>query len=79
MDVNAIYLTDNLEHKKLVQEEAIQNLKRVIVGKQKSWDDSSVENPYIITDFMETKQHGIRLRSYRDLGQDIKHGNNGRK
>tara|TARA_B100000683_G_scaffold117636_1_gene115643 strand:- start:11362 stop:12243 length:882 start_codon:yes stop_codon:yes gene_type:complete len=55
MDVNAIYLTDNLEHKKLVQEEAIQNLKRVVVGKQKSWDDSSVENPYIITDFMETK------------------------
>ena len=55
MDVNAIYLTDNLEYKKLVQEEAIQNLKRVIVGKQKSWDDSSVENPYIITDFMETK------------------------
>ena len=55
MDVNAIYLTDNLEHKKSVQEEAIQNLKRVIVGKQKSWDDSSVENPYIITDFMEIK------------------------
>lgn len=55
MDVNAIYLTDNLEHKKLVQEEAIQNLKRVVVGKQKSWDDSSLENPYIITDFMETK------------------------
>ena len=55
MDVNAIYLTDNLEHKKSVQEEAIQNLKRVIVSKQKSWDDSSVENPYIITDFMETK------------------------
>ena len=55
MDVNAIYLTDNLEHKKSVQEEAIQNLKRVVVGKQKSWDDSSVENPYIIIDFMETK------------------------
>ena len=55
MDVNAIYLTDNLEHKKLVQEEAIQNLKRGVVGKQKSWDDSSLENPYIITDFMETK------------------------
>ena len=55
MDVNAIYLTDNLEHKKLVQEEAIQNLKRVVVGKQKSWDDLTVENPYIITDFMETK------------------------
>lgn len=55
MDVNAIYLTDNLEHKKLVQEEAIQNLKRVVVGKQKSWDDRTVENPYIITNFMETK------------------------
>ena len=55
MDVNAIYLTDNLEHKKSVQEEAIQNLKRVVVGKQKSWDDRTVENPYIITDFMETK------------------------
>ena len=55
MDVNAIYLTDNLEHKKSVQEEAVQNLKRVVVGKQKSWGDSLVENPYIITDFMETK------------------------
>ena len=55
MDVNAIYLTDNLEHKKSVQEEAIQNLKRVVLGKQKSWDDRTVENPYIITDFMETK------------------------
>ena len=55
MDVNAIYLTDNLEHKKSVQEEAIQNLKRVVVGKQKSWDDLTVENPYIITNFMETK------------------------
>ena len=55
MDVNAIYLTDNLEHKKSVQGEAIQNLKRVVVGKQKSWDDRTVENPYIITDFMETK------------------------
>ena len=55
MDVNAIYLTDILEHKKSVQEEAIHNLKRVVVGKQKSWDDSSLENPYIITDFMETK------------------------
>ena len=55
MDVNAIYLTDNLEHKKSVQEEAIHNLKRVVVGKQKSWDDRTVENPYIVTDFMETK------------------------
>ena len=55
MDVNAIYLTDNLEHKKSVQEEAIHNLKRVVVGKQKSWDNRTVENPYIITDFMETK------------------------
>ena len=55
MDVNAIYLTDNLEHKKSVQEEAIQNLKRVVVGKQKSWDVLTVENPYIITNFMETK------------------------
>ena len=55
MDVNAIYLTDILEHKKSVQEEAIHNLKRVVVGKQKSWDDRTVENPYIITDFMEIK------------------------
>ena len=55
MDVNAIYLTDNLEHKKSVQEEAIQNLKRVVLGNQISWDDRTVENPYIITDFMETK------------------------
>ena len=55
MDVNAIYLTDNLEHKKSVQEEAIQNLKRVVLGNQISWGDRTVENPYIITDFMEIK------------------------
>ena len=70
MDVNAIYLTDNLEHKKSVQEEAIQNLKRVVVGTQKSWDDSSVENPYIITDFMETKTtwHPVEFISVTSSG-----------
>ena len=70
MDVNAIYLTDNLEHKKSVQEEAIQNLKRVVVGKHKSWDDSLVENPYIITDFMETKTtwHPVEVISGTGLG-----------
>ena len=70
MDVNAIYLTDNLEHKKSVQEEAIQNLKRVVVGKQKSWDDRTVENPYIITDFMETKTtwHPVEVISITGSG-----------
>ena len=70
MDVNAIYLTDNLEHKKSVQEEAIQNLKRVVVGKQKSWDDRTVENPYIITDFMEiiTTWHPVEVISATGSG-----------
>ena len=70
MDVNAIYLTDNLEHKKSVQEEAIHNLKRVVVGKQKSWDDRTVENPYIITNFMETKTtwHPVEVISVTDSG-----------
>ncbi len=70
MDVNAIYLTDNLEYKKLVQEEAIQNLKRIVVGNQKSWHDESVENPYIITEFMETKTtwHPVEIISGSGAG-----------
>ena len=70
MDVNAIYLTDNLEHKKSVQEEATQNLKRVVLGNKKPWRDTSIENPYIITDFMETKTtwHPIEVISETGAG-----------
>ena len=70
MDVNAIYLTDNLEHKKSVQEEATQNLKRVVLWNKKPWRDTSIENPYIITDFMETKTtwHPIEVISETGAG-----------
>ena len=70
MDVNAIYLTDNIKYKKSVQEEATQNLKRVVLGNQKHWIDTSIENPYIITDFMETKTtwHPIEFISETGAG-----------
>ena len=70
MDVNAIYLTDNLENKKSVQEEATQNLKRVVLWNKKPWRDTSIENPYIITDFMETKTtwHPIEVISETGAG-----------
>ena len=70
MDVNAIYLTDNLKYKKSVQEEATQNLKRVVLGNKKPWIDTSIENPYIITDFMETKTtwHPIEFISETGAG-----------
>ena len=71
MDVNAIYLTDNLKYKKSVQEEATQNLKRVVLGNKKPWIDTSIENPYIITDFMETKTTWHPIEFISETGQDI--------
>ena len=65
MDVNAIYLASNGEFKKQIQEDAIQNLKRIIVSDSASWDDEDNEHPYAIADFMETKTtwHPIEIIS----------------
>ena len=71
MDVNAIYLTDNLKYKKSVQEEATQNLKRVVLGNQKSWMIHQLKILTLSLILWKQKQHGILLRSFLKLGQDI--------
>ena len=56
MDVNAIYLNDNeKKYEKAIKLDAVDNLKRIILPDSNNWMDNKVENPYIITNFMETK------------------------
>ena len=56
MDVNAIYLNDNeKKYEKAIKIDAADNLKRIILTDSNNWMDNKVENPYIITNFMETK------------------------
>ena len=56
MDVNAVLYSDNsnAELKKL-QTLAVDNLKRVVSVKNQDWNSDKMENPYIISDFMEAK------------------------
>lgn len=66
MDVNAIYLADsNSEFKESLRFDAVDNLKRIVVGKESDLYAKEVENPYIITSFMETKTtwHPIEIIS----------------
>jgi len=56
MDVNAIlYADSNKEEIKTLQILAVDNLKRIIRIKEQNWNSDKVENPYIISDFMESK------------------------
>jgi len=56
MDVNAIFLNnDDKEFQKNIELDAAINLKRVIMSSDKGWMDNFSENPYSITNFMETK------------------------
>jgi len=56
MDVNAILYNGNDDtHIKLINENAVKNLKRVVIRKEKNWSNSNHENPYYIEDFQETK------------------------
>lgn len=57
MDVNAICYTDELpdEMKKLIDENASLNVKRVVKRQIKDWYDPEVMSPYLITDFQEVK------------------------
>lgn len=55
MDVNAIlYTREDEKVVKLLQEESIANLKRILI-KNLDWFSGKTENPYLITDFTEVK------------------------
>ena len=56
MDVNALYLCDNnAESNKSNQIAAADNLKRIILPNNYNWHQNSLESPYEIIRFMETK------------------------
>lgn len=56
MDVNAIvYCENDNDTKKLIQEKAAMNLKRVILYPNKKWEDTSSQSPYMIMDTQEIK------------------------
>ncbi|MFN1833756.1 aldehyde dehydrogenase family protein [Balneola sp. MJW-20] len=57
MDVNAVFYSDNLSNdmRMMIDENASNNLKRVIRRPVKDWYDEESKSPYFITDFMETK------------------------
>ena len=66
MDVNAVYLADSdSEFKESLRLDAVDNLKRIIVGKELDLYSHEFENPYIVTSFMETKTtwHPIEIIS----------------
>lgn len=57
MDVNAMCYTDDLpkELKKLIDENASLNVKRIVKRRVDDWYDEDAQTPYFITDFQETK------------------------
>jgi acyl-CoA reductase-like NAD-dependent aldehyde dehydrogenase len=56
MDLNAVvYAGDNAAEKKLIQEQASLNLKRVLFPPSKSWASEAAESPYSILDAQEIK------------------------
>ncbi|MDZ7807141.1 MAG: aldehyde dehydrogenase family protein [Gracilimonas sp.] len=57
MDVNAICYTDELpkEMKKLIDENASLNVKRVVKKLVKDWYNKEAHSPYFVTDFQEVK------------------------
>lgn len=56
MDVNAvIYCEKDKESKKLVQENAVLNVKRTIFYDKINWQDASAQSPYFIMDTQEVK------------------------
>ncbi|HBX66845.1 MAG: aldehyde dehydrogenase [Balneola sp.] len=57
MDVNAMLYTDKLpkEMKKLIDENASLNVKRIIKKPIEDWYSEEAQSPYLLTDFQETK------------------------
>lgn len=57
MDVNALVYTDNLpaEMKKMIDENASLNVKRIIKTPVEDWYSKEAQSPYFLTNFQETK------------------------
>lgn len=57
MDVNAVFYTDKLtpEMRKMIDENAALNVKRVVKHQINDWYSDGAQSPYLITDFQETK------------------------
>ena len=56
MDVNAIvFCEDDPGLKKMIQEKAAQNIKRVFQYDKINWMDDKGQSPYFITDLQEIK------------------------
>jgi len=56
MDVNAIiYCGDNLNEIEVVEEMAVENLKRVSIYRRKNWDEGKSQSPYFIEKCQEIK------------------------
>lgn len=57
MDVNAMCYTDELpkDMKKMIDENASLNVKRIIKRPVKDWYSEEAQSPYFVTDFQETK------------------------
>lgn len=57
MDVNAMCYTDVIptEMKKLIDEKASLNVKRVVKRQIKDWYEKEAQSPYFVTDFQEVK------------------------
>lgn len=57
MDVNALVYTDELSRdmKKMINENASLNVKRIIRNPIDDWYSEEAQSPYFLTDFQETK------------------------
>jgi acyl-CoA reductase-like NAD-dependent aldehyde dehydrogenase len=56
MDVNAIvYCEKNPDHKKLIQDKAAMNMKRVVLYDEVNWNSEKGQSPYFIMDTQEIK------------------------
>lgn len=56
MDVNAIvYTGENADEIKLIQQNAVQNVKRVIIHPDQDWNSDETQSPYWILETQETK------------------------
>ena len=56
MDINAVWnAAENDESKKLIDENSSLNIKRVVHRSSDNWADEKNEDPYLITNFQETK------------------------
>jgi acyl-CoA reductase-like NAD-dependent aldehyde dehydrogenase len=57
MDVNAMFYTDKIsaDMKKMIDENASLNVKRIIKKEVKDWYAEEAQDPYFIVDFQETK------------------------